>query len=88
MTMVSLGLGSTIAAILLGRATGRYDQTAQDKAELHGRGHGWIGRALIFGGVLLSAILLPGAFVPSLFIFAALWLLNGVEQALIDSPAA
>ncbi|MDQ3252405.1 MAG: MFS transporter, partial [Acidobacteriota bacterium] len=60
MTMAGLGLGSTIAAILLGRATGRYEQTARDKAELHGRRHRWTGRALIFGGVLLGAILLPG----------------------------
>ncbi len=88
MTMAGLGLGSTIAAILLGRATGRYEQTAQDKAELHGRRHGWTGRALIFGGVLLGAILLPGVFVPSLFIFAALWLLNGAGQALIAIPSS
>jgi len=88
MTMAGLGLGSTLAAILLGRATGRYEQTARGKAELHGRRHGWTARALIFGGVLLGAILLPGAFVPSLFLFAALWFLNGAGQALIAIPSS
>jgi NRE family putative nickel resistance protein-like MFS transporter len=38
--------------------------------------------------VLLGAILLPGAFVPPLFIFAALWLLNGAGQALIAIPSS
>ena len=88
MTMVGLGLGSTIAAILLGRATGRYEQTARNKAELHGRRHRWTQRALISGGVLLGAILLPGAFMPSLSVFAILWFLNGAGQALIAIPSS
>lgn len=88
MTMVGLGLGSTIAAVLLGRATGRYEQTARNKAELHGRRHKWTQRALISGGVLLGAILLPGAFMPSLSVFAVLWFLNGAGQALIAIPSS
>lgn len=88
MTMVGLGLGSTIAAILLGRATGRYEQTARNKAELHGRRHRWTQRALISGGVLLGTILLPGAFMPSLSVFAVLWFLNGAGQALIAIPSS
>ena len=72
LTMAALGLGSTVAAILLGRATGRYEQGADSKIDLHGRRHVWSRRALIFGGVLLGAILLPGFLVPPLFVFAAL----------------
>ncbi len=88
MTMAGLGLGSTIAAILLSRATGRYEQPARNKAELHGRRHKWTQRALISGGVLLGVILLPGAFIPSLSIFAVLWFLNGAGQALIAIPSS
>ncbi|MCY7346173.1 MAG: MFS transporter [Pyrinomonadaceae bacterium] len=86
--MAALGLGSTVAAILLGRATGRYEQGAESKAVLHGRRHAWAQRALIFGGVLLGAILLPGFLVPPLFIFAVLWFLNGAGQALIAIPSS
>ncbi len=52
--MAGLGLGSTLTAILLGRATGRYEQGARNKAVLHGRRHAWAARALIAGGVLLG----------------------------------
>lgn len=86
--MAALGLGSTVAAILLGRATGRYERGAESKAALHGRRHVWAQRALIFGGVLLGAILLPGFLVPPLFIFGALWFLNGAGQALIAIPSS
>ena len=88
LTMAALGLGSTVAAILLGRATGRYEQGADTKIDLHGRRHIWAQRALIFGGVLLGAILLPGFLVPPLFIFAVLWFLNGAGQALIAIPSS
>jgi NRE family putative nickel resistance protein-like MFS transporter len=86
--MAGLGLGSTVAAILLGRATGRYEQGANTKADLHGRRHVWAQRALIFGGALLGALLLPGFLVPPLFVFAALWFLNGAGQALIAIPSS
>jgi len=86
--MAGLGLGSTIAAILLGRATGRYEQGANTKADLHGRRHAWAQRALIVGGALLGAILLPGFLVPPILVFAALWFLNGAGQALIAIPSS
>lgn len=86
--MAALGLGSTISAILLGRATGRYEQGAKTKADLHGRRHVWAQRALVFGGVLLGAILLPGFLVPPIFVFAVLWFLNGAGQALIAIPSS
>lgn len=88
LVMAALGLGSTAAAILLGRATGRYEQSVTDKVELHNRRHAWTKRALIFGGVLLGAILLPGFLVPPIFIFAVLWFLNGAGQALIAIPSS
>lgn len=86
--MAGLGLGSTVAAILLGRATGRYEQGASIKAVLHGKRHVWAQRSLIFGGTLLGAILLPGFLVPPLFVFAVLWFLNGAGQALIAIPSS
>jgi NRE family putative nickel resistance protein-like MFS transporter len=86
--MAGLGLGSTLTAILLGRATGRYEQGAKDKAVLHGRRHAWAARALITGGILLGLILLPDVFKPSLIIFGFLWMLNGAGQALIAIPSS
>ncbi len=86
--MAALGLGSTVAAILLGRATGRYEQSVADKTELHTRRHVWTNRALVFGGVLLGLLLLPGFLVPPIFIFAVLWFLNGAGQALIAIPSS
>ena len=83
LVMAGLGLGSTIAAILLGRITGIYEQNINSKIALHGRRHVWARRSLVFGGVLLGVILLPGFLVPPLLIFAVLWFLNGAGQALI-----
>ena len=88
LVMAALGLGSTVAAILLGRATGRYEQSVTGKAELHLRRHVWTRRALIIGGVLLGTVLLPGILVPPLFLFAVLWFLNGAGQALIAIPSS
>ncbi|HMS44082.1 MAG TPA: MFS transporter, partial [Pyrinomonadaceae bacterium] len=88
LVMAALGLGSTVAAILLGRATGRYEQDAKTKIDLHGRRHIWAQRALVFGGVLLGAVLLPGFLVPPIFVFAVLWFLNGAGQALIAIPSS
>jgi NRE family putative nickel resistance protein-like MFS transporter len=88
LVMAGLGLGSTVAAILLGRATGRYEEDANSKAALHGRRHVWTERSLVFGGALLGVILLPGFLVPPLFVFAGLWFLNGAGQALIAIPSS
>lgn len=85
--MAVLGLGSTVAAILLGRVVGRYEQSVTDQTELHIRRHRWAQRALIFGGILLGLLLLPGILVPPFFIFAVLWFLNGAGQALIAIPS-
>lgn len=85
--MAVLGLGSTVAAILLGRVVGRYEQSVTDQTELHTRRHRWAQRALFGGGILLGLLLLPGILVPPFFIFAVLWFLNGAGQALIAIPS-
>lgn len=86
--MAGLGLGSSLTAILLGRATGRYERAAHNKATLHGRRHLWTARALIIGGLILGIVLLPGILKPSLIIFGFLWLFNGAGQALIAIPSS
>lgn len=88
MVMVGLGLGSTATALLLGRATGRYESWADSPAALHGRRHRWAERALLLGGIILGLLLLPGIFQPPLWIFAALWFMNGAGQAFIEISSA
>jgi len=88
LTMAALGVGSTIAALLLGRATGRYEAAADTPIQLHGLRHRWAERALIVGGCVLGAVLLPGMLQPPLWLFAVLWLFNGAGQALIAIPSS
>lgn len=88
LVMAVLGLGSTMTALLLGWSTGRYETGAKNPAELHGRRHRWGGSAMLGGGVILGLLLLPGVFQPPLLVFASLWFLNGVGQALISVPAS
>lgn len=82
--MAVLGLGSSIAAIILGRSTMRIESSADGKTALHYIRHDWSRRALFIGGVVLGLILLPGVLQPPLLVFAGLWLLNGAGQALIS----
>lgn len=86
--MAALGVGSTIAALMLGRATGRYESKAGNRAELHGLRHRWTERALLLGGLLLGLLLLPGLLQPPLLVFALLWFFNGAGQALIAIPSS
>ncbi len=86
--MAALGIGSTVAALLLGRATGRYEARASSPVQLHGLRHRWAERALIVGGCVLGTVLLPGMLQPPLWVFAVLWLLNGAGQALIAIPSS
>lgn len=83
LAMAGLGLGSTVTALLLGWASGRYESGAKEPSELHGRRHRWTERALLTGGVVLGLILLPGLQQPPFLLFAWIWILNGVGQALI-----
>ena len=88
LVMAALGLGSMLAALVLGQATGRYESTAKNSSELHGLRHRWIENAMFLGSILLGLLLLPGALQPPLLIFAVLWFLNGVGQALIAIPSS
>lgn len=86
--MAGVGLGSSLTAILLGRATGRYEKGARDRSILHGRRHKWASRALLVGGLVLGLVLLPDILKPPLLIFSFLWMLNGTGQALIAIPSS
>ncbi len=81
--MGAVGVGSSLAALLLGRATGRYEAGTKDRVDLHGRRHAWSRRAMMLGGIALGLVLLPGALVPPLALLVGLWMLNGAGQALI-----
>jgi NRE family putative nickel resistance protein-like MFS transporter len=83
LAMAGLGLGSTVTALFLGWATGRYESSAKKPSELHGRRHRWTERALLTGGMILGLILLPGMQQPPFLLFVCLWILNGMGQALI-----
>ncbi len=83
LVMAGLGLGSTLAAIVLGRATERYEKELSARETLHGQRHVWTRYALMLGGLILGLLLLPGIFKPSIIIFAVMWFLNGAGQGLI-----
>lgn len=87
LVMASLGLGSSITALILGKMTGRYELASMGRAELHWRRHRWTGIGLIAGGTILGLLLLPGIWQPPLLVFAFLWMLNGAGQALIAIPS-
>ena len=87
-TMAGVGFGSSLAAVFLGRATGRYEKGAHDRSILHGRRHKWASRALLAGGLVLGLLLLPDILRPPLLIFSLLWMLNGAGQALIAIPSS
>jgi NRE family putative nickel resistance protein-like MFS transporter len=88
LTRAALGLGSTVTALALGAATGRYESHANNRKQLHGRRHRWADVALLSGGAVLSALLLAGGLHPAIYVFAFLWFLNGAGQALIAIPSA
>ena len=82
--MAAVGFGSSVAALALGRITGRYEEGTHEKAELHGKRHRWSHKALLVGGALLAFVLLPGLLVPPFAVLVVLWVLNGGGQALIS----
>jgi NRE family putative nickel resistance protein-like MFS transporter len=83
LAIAAVGLGSSVAAIALGRATGRYELRAENRAALHGKRHAWTRRAMLMGGFSLGIALLPGFLEPALSSLLAMWALNGAGQALI-----
>ncbi len=62
--MAAVGLGSSLTAIALGRATGRYEKGPRDQSILHGRRHRWASRAPLAGGLMLGLVLLPDILKP------------------------
>jgi len=86
--MAGVGLGSSLTAIALGRAIGRYEKGARDQSILHGRRHKWASGALLGGGLVLGLVLLPDILKPPLLLFSFLWMLNGAGQALIAIPSS
>lgn len=87
-TMAAVGVGSSLTAVLLNRWSRLLEMRARNDAELHGVRHKWTGRALFVGGLVLTAVLLPGALVPPLWLFILLWIGNGSGQALIAIPSS
>ena len=82
-TMAAVGLGSSVAALFLGRIVKAVERPASGPAELHRTRHRWTSTMLLVGGLILGAVLLPGVLLPPLWLFAFLWLFNGVGQALV-----
>ena len=88
LVMAGVGLGSSLAAMLLSRRTARLERQTKDQAQLHGIRHRWSSRTIFIGGWLAALSLLPGILQPPLLIFGLLWILNGAGQALIAIPGS
>lgn len=82
LSMTALGLGSSVAALLVSRRAERIGPPS-DSRRAHRLYHGWAARAMLGGGALLAVALLPGVLRPGIFPLAALWAINGAGQALI-----
>lgn len=82
LSMAALGLGSSVAALLVSRRAERIGPPS-DTMDAHLRYHGWAARAMVGGGVLLALALLPGVLRPGIVLLAALWAINGAGQSLI-----
>ncbi len=83
LAMAAVGIGSSLAALVLGRLVGRVEKGVRDERALHGTRHRWTGRVLLVGGALLGLVLLPGVARPPFVGLLVLWALNGSGQALI-----
>ena len=86
--MAAVGVGSSITAIIVGRAAGRYEERATDRVSFHGRRHSWSRRALLTGGGLLTIALAPAALTLPFAVLLGMWFLNGAGQALIAIPSS
>ncbi len=87
LTMAAVGAGSSLMTMLLNQWSGRFEKGSHSDVELHALRHKWSARALLLGPVLLTAVLLPGMFVPPLWLFIVMWIGNGAGQALIAIPS-
>jgi NRE family putative nickel resistance protein-like MFS transporter len=79
LAMAAVGVGSSVAAVLVTRRA--------ERVAGHLDYHRWARRTLLFGGVLLTAALLPGALRPPYWVLLPLWALNGAGQALVAVPS-
>lgn len=86
--MGAVGVGSSLAAVILSRATGRHEMGARGRARLHQKRHEWSHRALLLGAFGLGLALVPCALTPPLAGLVVLWALNGAGQALIAIPSS
>ncbi|MBX3233622.1 MAG: MFS transporter [Labilithrix sp.] len=87
LVMAAVGVGSSMMALALGRVTGRYERRVAPN-EVHAARHRWGRRALLAGGLCMSAALLPIALGPPLIAVAALWSILGAGQALVAIPGS
>jgi NRE family putative nickel resistance protein-like MFS transporter len=77
--MAAVGVGSSIAALLVTRRA--------ERVRDHLAYHRWARRTLLAGGLLLTVALLPGALRPPYAVLLLLWALNGAGQALVAVPS-
>lgn len=91
MAMAAIGVGSSIAALLLTRRAEQVERAdaLADAASgntgdaSHLRCHGWATRTLLLGGALLALALLPGVLGPPYWALLLLWAVNGAGQAMV-----
>jgi NRE family putative nickel resistance protein-like MFS transporter len=88
LAMMCAGLGSTLAAIVLGRVTARMEHKAAGDAVRHSLRHRWATVAVLSGGIVLAVSLILGWLTPPLGALGFLWALNGAGQALIAIPSS
>ena len=84
--MAGVGLGSAFTAMLVGRFA-KSTELGAEGPRLHQIRHRWAASALVLGGFIMSSSLLPAIFLPPIALFACLWFLNGMGQALIAIPS-
>jgi NRE family putative nickel resistance protein-like MFS transporter len=86
LTMAAVGLGSSVAALLIGRRATRLRAEETTEAH-HARYHRWAERTLLAGGLLSALPLLPGMLEPGLVPLLLLWALIGAGGAMIAIPS-
>lgn len=86
LTMGAVGIGSSIAALLLARRATRVRAEGSTK-QRHIEYHRWAERTLLAGGALLGLALLPGVLAPGLGMLLLLWALVGAGGAMIAIPS-
>lgn len=86
LTMGAVGIGSSIAALLLARRATRV-RAEGSTMQRHIEYHLWAERTLVAGGALSALALLPGVLAPGLVMLLLLWALVGAGGAMIAIPS-